>query len=199
MIAAMTIPSAYVYAHGIKSSSATIEVLPNRLVNIKVQFHIVDFLHNTPESRALPLQVLASMPKKMFALLYQSVLAIFDAELQVTLRSQASLNPKPVSLNLRLPTSEQAHRLLKRELVENNHSGQGSPPYTFDDRRFYQVFNYDFRLSTEQNIGDLNIIFPRELGEVYVSFITPQMRHVEPGKIWSFVDRAAKHLDSEYP
>lgn len=189
IMVALSINSSGVYAHGVKSSSATVEILPNRLVNLKVQFHLLDFLHHSPESGVLTLPAVASMPEHMFVSLYQSVLADFDDNLQV------SLGEEPAVLNLRLPSPRQAHGLLKREFVESKYAGQGSPPYTFDDRRFYQIFNYDFRLTPEQNIDDLHIRFPSKLGKIYVSFVSPQTRDVTPGEIWSFEERAAKRLD----
>jgi hypothetical protein len=183
------IPSASSYAHGVKSSSAAIEALPNRLVNIKVQFNLVDFFSNSPQANALPLQVLAAMPEKMFALLYQSILDTFDTELQVTLQSQTSPKGRNAPLNPRLPSAAQAQQLLQSELAHLSRSKEAEFYYTLDDRRFYQVFNYDFRLTTEESIEGLTIAFPHKLGEVYISFNTPQMRHLEPGETWSYADR----------
>ena len=194
IVALMTF-SAGVNAHGIKSSSATVEVLPNRLVNIKVQFHMVDVLHAAPGTSALTLPVVAAMPEQMFASLYEAMLAEFDVGLQASLLAQPGLSRQSVVLNKRLPSAQQVQGVLKRELVESKYAGQGKPPYTFNDRRFYQIFNYDFRLAPGQSIDDLKIVFPAQLGEIFVSFTAPQTRNVAPGETWSIPYNGEKRLN----
>ena len=76
--------------------------------------------------------------------------------------------------------------LLKRELIETK-VVQGSKDnlYTFSDRRFYQVFYYDFRVSSADDLKQMSVKFPKELGAVYTTYTESINQEVHPGHTWS--------------
>lgn len=56
--------------------------------------------------------------------MYRSLLASFDTDLHVTLETPSGFDGQPVAPNKRLPSAQQVHGVLKRELVEKKFAGQ---------------------------------------------------------------------------
>mgnify|MGYP001130771186 FL=1 len=109
MLMATTVLS--VEGHGLASASAKIEVRPNRLVELRVQFDFIELLNHG--SKVYTLAVVAALPDEKFALLYKEVIKLFDNELKVMLGTKA------VVLNKRYPTAQQMFSLLKGQLVDS--------------------------------------------------------------------------------
>ena len=191
--------SPFSLAHGLKDPTANIEVFPNGLVNIKVQFYLLDFLKRQgAANETVDLAALAVMPPPVFQMVYDTVRQAFVEQLTVTchaakldrktageLQAEPQFDAQQLILNRRFPSGEQAHRLIQREVVEAQYANSGKPPYTYDDRRFFQVFNADFKLTAKQSAECLRIRLPSELGTVYVSYSSIQARHVDADEEWS--------------
>ncbi|UVW34029.1 hypothetical protein NYF23_08260 [SAR92 clade bacterium H455] len=162
--------------HGLSSASAKIEVRPSRLVELSVQFDFIKLLNHG--ANAYPLAVVASLPEQKFALLYKEVIKLFDNELKVMVGNKA------VVLNKRYPTEQQMLSLLKGQLVDAQFSSQGSMPYTYSDRRFFQVLSFDFKLITAQQLSDMQVTFPKELGDIYITYSKSKSSNLHPGESW---------------
>ncbi len=82
------------------------------------------------------------------------------------------------------PAQEKMFSLIKTEFIESkiNHT----TPYTYSDRRFYQVLNFDVRLSNIKDMAQLSIIFPKELGDVYVTYTQSNNQEIHPGETWQY-------------
>jgi hypothetical protein len=162
--------------HGLTSASAKIEVRPSRLVELSVQFDFIELLNHG--SKVYPLAVVASLPEEKFALLYREVIKLFDNEVKVMLGNKA------VVLNKRYPTAQQMFSLLKGQLVDSQFSNQTSKLYTYSDRRFFQVLSFDFKLITAQQLNDMQVTFPKELGDIYVTYSKSKSSSLHPGEPW---------------
>ena len=165
-----------VEGHGLASASAKIEVRPSRLVELTVQFDFIELLNHG--SKVYPLPVVASLPEEKFALLYKEVIKLFDNELKVM------LDTKAVVLNKRYPTEQQMFSLLKGQMVDSQFSSQVSAPYTYSDRRFFQVLSFDFKLITSQQLSDMKVTFPKQLGDIYVTYSRSKSSSLHPGEPW---------------
>ena len=165
-----------VEGHGLASASAKIEVRPSRLVELTVQFDFIELLNHG--SKVYPLPVVASLPEEKFALLYKEVIKLFDKELKVMLGTKA------VVLNKRYPTEQQMFSLLKGQMVDSQFSNQVSAPYTYSDRRFFQVLSFDFKLITAQQLSDMKVTFPKQLGDIYVTYSKSKSSSLHPGEPW---------------
>ena len=174
MLMATTVLS--VEGHGLASASAKIEVRPNRLVELRVQFDFIELLNH--DSKVYPLAVVAALPDEKFALLYKEVIKLFDNELKVMLGTKA------VVLNKRYPTAQQMFSLLKGQLVDSQFSNPASKLYTYSDRRFFQVLAFDFKLLTAQESSQLKVTFPKELGDIYITYSKPKSSSLHPGESW---------------
>jgi len=172
----MTTAALSVEGHGLASASAKIEVRPSRLVELTVQFDFVELLNHGP--KAYPLAVVAALPDEKFALLYKEVIKLFDSELKV------AVGTKAVVLNKRYPTAQQMFSLLKGQLVNSQFSNQTSKLYTYSDRRFFQVLAFDFKLATAQELNQLTVTFPKELGDIYITYSKPKSSSLHPGEPW---------------
>ena len=144
--------------HGLTSTSAKIEVRPSRLVEISVQFDFIELLNQG--SRRYPLAIVAALPEDKFGLLYKEVVKLFDRELKVLLSNEQ------VVLNRRYPSQQQVFSLLKNQFVDSQFSTKSRMPYTYSDRRFFQVMSFDFKLVTTKKLENLAVIFPQQLGDV---------------------------------
>ena len=165
-----------VEGHGLASASAKIEVRPSRLVELTVQFDFIELLNHG--SKVYPLPIVASLPEEKFALLYKEVIKLFDNELKVM------LDTKAVVLNKRYPTEQQMFSLLKGQMVDSQFSSQVSAPYTYSDRRFFQVLSFDFKLITSQQLSDMKVTFPKQLGDIYVTYSRSKSSSLHPGEPW---------------
>jgi hypothetical protein len=165
-----------VEGHGLASASAKIEVRPSRLVELTVQFDFIELLNHG--SKVYPLPIVASLPEEKFALLYKEVIKLFDNELKVM------LDTKAVLLNKRYPTEQQMFSLLKGQMVDSQFSSQVSAPYTYSDRRFFQVLSFDFKLITSQQLSDMKVTFPKQLGDIYVTYSRSKSSSLHPGEPW---------------
>ena len=173
------------YGHGLRESTAEIKVLENRLVTIKVQFNLIDYLNSEARSKSpIDLEMISVMPEGMFESVYASVTESFLSGMQVFCK-RLDGSAQRIHINARFPSAQQAKGLIKRERVEKQYSGNGKPPYTYSDRRFFQVFNFDFRLAKGDSIDCLRMRFPSQLADVFTSFSEQQTRHVAPMSEWS--------------
>jgi hypothetical protein len=166
-----------VQSHGLKSASATISVRPNHLIELQVQFDFIQLLNH--KNKNYSLGVIAALSDEDFGRLYDEVIKLFDRAL--LLEGEGHL----LSLNRRYPSQSQMFGLLKRQFIESKLSGkQKAAPYTFSDRRFYQVFFFDFKMRPSQSLKDLEVTFPEELGDVYVTVTRSRNREVHAGEVW---------------
>jgi len=77
--------------------------------------------------------------------------------------------------------------LIKREFIESRLiQGAKNIPYTFNERRFYQVFYFDFLISSPRDLQELSIAFPKELGTVYTTFTESTNQELHQGDIWTY-------------
>jgi len=172
--------------HGITSTTAQLEVRPNNLVELNIQFDLIELLNHHGTKYTL-VQV-ASLKPKTFGVLYQEVIKLFDARLKLTIGNGL------VKTNKRYPSAEQVLNLLKRELIHVNFTfPQKEAPYTFSDRRYYQQFYFDFRANIEKDLSQLQIEFPKELGNVYVTISTSVTRELHNGETWRPSERYSHH------
>ncbi len=174
-IAALALPMNS-YSHGISTATAKISARPAGVVELRVQFDFIDLLNHNSHDYSLP--VIASLSQKEFGLLYKEVIKLFKNKLKIK-NGAATLQP-----NMRLPTQEQMFSLIKTEFIESKISH--TKPYTYSDRRFYQVLNFDVRLSNIKDMAQLSIIFPKELGEVYVTYTQSNNQEVHRGEAWNY-------------
>lgn len=165
------------YSHGLTSASAEVEVRPNNLIELRVQFDFVELLNHEAEKYSLPL--LVSLPEQTFAIFYTEVISLFDRALIINNGADA------VDLNRRYPSQQQMFALLKREFAQSQFASKQSIPYTFDERRFYQQFFFDFRVQSAEDIENLAISFPKELGNIYVTLSKSTNTEVHQGDTWS--------------
>ncbi len=167
-----------VFGHGVTSTTAKLEVRPNNLVELRVQFDLIELLNHNATKYSLP-QV-ASLKPETFGLLYQEIIKLFNTQLKI--KNANAL----VATNKRYPSKEQVFNLLKRELINVNFSSpQKETPYTFSDRRYYQQFYFDFRINTEKDLDHLQVEFPKELGNVYVTISRSVTRELHKGEVWN--------------
>ncbi|MCO1336490.1 hypothetical protein MO867_19340 [Microbulbifer sp. OS29] len=171
-----TLTSFGAQSHGLISTTAKVEVRPNNLVELQVQFDFIALLNHRSKDYQLP--VVATLSPEKYGLLYQAVTKLFDQHLEV------SVGGAPVKLNRRYPSRDQMFEVTKRQFIESSFSGVDSTPYTFSDRRFYQRFFFDFKVSSREDINKLVVSFPKELGGIYVSFVQPVSKEVHSGEPW---------------
>jgi hypothetical protein len=166
------------FAHGVTSTTAKLEVRPNNLVELRVQFDLIELLNHQAEKYSLP-QV-ASLTPETFGKLYQEVIKLFDKKMSI------QVGDRVVAVNKRYPSKDQVLKLLKRELMEVNFSSDNKEaPYTFSDRRFYQQFFFDFRLNVKKDLKRLHLDFPNELGNIYLTMSTSKTLELHKGESWS--------------
>lgn len=175
LISVMTL-SVNSYSHGISSATATISARPAGVVELSVQFDFIDLLNHNSHNYSLP--VIAALSEKEFGLLYKEVMKLFSNNLKIKKGSEA-LPP-----NMRFPTQEQMYSLIKTEFIESKITH--TKPYTYSDRRFYQILNFDVRLSNPSDIAQLSITFPKELGDVYVTYTQSTNQEVHRGGSWNY-------------
>ena len=172
--------------HGVTSATAKLEVRPNNLVELKVQFDFIELLNHKAIKYSLP--QIASLKPETFAVIYQEVIKLFNNQLTIT------HGDKFVTTNKRYPSNEQVLKLLKRELIEVNFSSPNKQaPYTFSDRRFYQQFYFDFRLNNAEDLSQLQVAFPKELGNVYVTVSQSTTRELHKGEMWRPTESYSHH------
>lgn len=165
-------------AHGLTSASATIELRPNRLVELKVQFDLIDLLNH--KEKKYSLSSLASLNDEQFAQLYSQIVKLFDVRLNV--KNKQGL----MTLHRRYPSKEDVFMLIKRQFISETLDIEAQAiPYTFSDRRYYQIVYFDFKLNDSSRIDDVLVEFPDELGDIYVTYAEPTTREVHKGEIWS--------------
>ena len=168
------------YSHGISSATATISARPAGVVELSVQFDFIDLLNHNSHNYSLP--VIAALSEKEFGLLYKEVIKLFSNNLKI------KKGPEALPPNMRFPTQEQMYSLIKTEFIESKitHTKPYTYTYTYSDRRFYQILNFDVRLSNPSDIAQLSIIFPKELGDVYVTYTQSSNQEVHRGGSWSY-------------
>lgn len=165
------------YTHGITSTTATIALRPANLVELQVQFNFIDLLNHKSNNYSLPL--IASLSDDKFGLLYQEVIKLFNKELRITKGIEI------LEINARFPTQIQMFDLIKREFIEKRvMKNAKNIPYTFDERRFYQVVYFDFLINSAEDIQKLSITFPQPLGTVYVTLTQSSNQEVHKGAAW---------------
>lgn len=165
------------YGHGITATSAEIQVRPSNLIELKLQFNWIDLLNYQSNQYTLP--VVASLPKEKFTLLYNEVKKLFQKELVIKKGSTR------LEMNMRFPSQEQVLKLLKREFVESQlQQTQTDIPYTFSDRRFYQIFYVDFLIDSHKDINALSISFPKPLGNIYTTLSYSSNQELHQGTVW---------------
>ena len=164
------------YSHGIKTATAKISARPAGVVEISVQFNFIDLLNHNSHDYSLP--VIAALSEKEFGLLYKEVIKLFKHKLIIKNGS------KTLPSNMRLPTQAQMFSLIKTEFIESKITHQ--KPYTFSDRRFYQVMNFDVRLTNTQDLALLSVVFPKELGDVYVTYTQSNNQEIHRGEVWRY-------------
>ncbi len=174
-IAAMTL-SINGYSHGISSATAKISARPAGVVEISVQFNFIDLLNHNSHDYSLP--VIAGLSEKEFGLLYKEVIKLFKNNLKIKKGSKILLP------NMRPPTQEQMFSLIKTEFIESKIIHK--KPYTYSDRRFYQIMNFDVRLAGTQDLAQLSVIFPKELGDVYVTYTQSNNQEIHRGEAWVY-------------
>ena len=163
--------------HGVTSTTAQLEVRPNNLVELKVQFDLIELLNH--HGTKYTLAQVAALKPETFGVLYREVIKLFNKRLKLKVGNSL------VKINKRYPSAEQVLNLLKRELIHVNFSSpQKETPYTFSDRRYYQQFYLDFRANIEKDLGRLQVEFPKELGNVYVTLSTSVTRELHKGETW---------------
>ena len=124
----------------------------------------------------------------ILCLLYRAVIKLFDRDLII------QKGAKTLGINTQFPTQQQVFSLLKREFIESQFiNDPKNRPYTFSDRRFYQVFYFDFLINSPQHIEDLSLSFPKELGGVYVTLTRSSNQEVTPGETWTDKKALNKH------
>ena len=171
-----------VFAHGITSTTAKLEVRPNNLVELNIQFDLIELLNH--HGTKYTLAQVAALKPQTFSVLYQEITKLFDTQLKLKVRNNL------LKTNKRYPSAQQVLNLLKRELIDVNFSSpQKQIPYTFSDRRYYQQFYFDFRANIEKDLSQLQIEFPKELGNVYVTVSTSATRELHKGEIWNPSER----------
>ena len=164
-------------SHGVKSATANVEVRPGNLIELKVQFDLIKLLNHNSNQYSLAL--IAALPDEKFALFYQEIIKLFDKRLMIKSAG------KPVSVNKRYPSQQQVAQLIKRQFISSRLSTeQATDPYTFSDRRYYQVFYFDFRLSSKQDLDNLSVVFPPELGNIYITLSHSSNHEVHSGEAW---------------
>ncbi len=165
------------YSHGLVSAASKIELRPNNLVEIQVQFDFIKLLNYRSKDYALP--VIASLPKEKFGLLYVEVIKLFDKHLEVKKGKDL------IALNKRYPSQERMFDVIKKQFIENKFSLKNKgAPYTFSDRRYYQVFNFDFKISEKEDLNKLRISFPKALGNIDVTYSEPTTKELHKGEAW---------------
>lgn len=196
--------SIYADAHGVASSTAKVEYRSSNIVELKIQFELPPVLnysnsaqphsqraslhdhpgalgkpHSTVPSNPYRLPVLASLSEDQFALLYKDLVALFERSVRVY------LNGKEIALHARYPSQSQMFELVKQQFAEDMiMKGRKTVPYTFSDRRFYQQFYYDFKLASKQDLPDLEVVFPNELGSIYVTYSQSVSYELHSGERW---------------
>lgn len=167
------------FGHGLVSTTAEVSLRPHNLIEVQVQFDFSALLNHN--SNAYSLSLLASLNDEKFGLLYGEVIKLFDRRLIVKNKGI------PIDLHRRYPTQEQVFGLLKQQFIESTMGpSQFSLPYTYSDRRFYQLAFFDLKLNSSEDLKNLEITFPPELGDVYVTFNEPKTVEVHKGKAWSY-------------
>ena len=164
------------YSHGIKTATAKISARPAGVVEISVQFNFIDLLNHNSHDYSLP--VIAALSEKEFGLLYKEVIKLFKNNLKI------KNGTKTLPPNIRFPTQAQMFSLIKSEFINSKITHK--KPYTFSDRRFYQVMHFDVRLTGKQDLAKLSINFPKELGGVYVTYTESSNQEIHHGETWRY-------------
>ena len=172
------------YSHGLTSTTAKIALRPGNLIELRVQFDFMGILNHRSHDYSLP--VIASLPEDKFGLLYNEVIKLFKTKLTVKLGNDSLTDT--ITTNMRFPSQQQVMNVLKRQFIQSQFlQDKNNTPYTFSDRRFYQVFSFDFRLNALEDLKDLSITFPKPLGEVYVTYSESSNQAIHSGSDWRFI------------
>ena len=178
IIAILMLLSTHSQSHGITSASAHIAVRPGHLIELQIQFNFIDLLNHKSNDYSLP--IIAALSEQKFGLLYKAVITLFNQKLIIKKAGNT------LSLNKRLPTQKQVFALIKRQFVESRFiKDKKNTPYTFSDRRFYQVFYFDFLLNAPTDLDQLSISFPQQLGTVYVTLTESSNQAIHQGDVWT--------------
>ena len=166
------------YGHGVVSTSVNITSRPNHLIEIKVQFNLYDLLSHAGKNYTLT--QLPSMTEAQFESIYNDIVNIFNNELV------ANYEGKAIPLNSRYPSKEQVYALIKREFIESmmSDTAKKNLPYTFDERRFYHVFYFGFKMLDSTKLNLLKIDFPRALGDINVTYSTSKTTVLHEDESW---------------
>lgn len=168
------------HSHGLTSTTAKIALRPGNLIELRVQFDFMGILNHRSHDYSLP--VIASLPEGKFGLLYIEVTKLFKTKLKVKIGNDT------IDTNIRFPSQQQVMNVLKRQFIQSQFlQDNNNTPYTFSDRRFYQVFSFDFRLNSLEGLKDLSITFPKPLGEVYVTYSESSNQAIHSGSDWRFI------------
>ncbi|MCB0352988.1 MAG: hypothetical protein KDD64_05660 [Bdellovibrionales bacterium] len=167
------------YGHGIHSATAQVALRPGGLIEVEVQYNLVDLLNHGSQEYSLP--IIASLSEEQFELLHTEVLKLFTKALII------KIGERRIGLHIRFPTSDEMFAVIKREFIEAKIGGHDqSDLYTLSDRRFYQKAYFDFRLVSMDDLKSLSVEFPKELGPVYVTYIESKNSLVSPGALWEY-------------
>jgi hypothetical protein len=164
-------------SHGVISATAKITHREFNIVEIQVQFDLINLLNHN--SKNYPLPIVASLPNDQFGQLYNEVKKLFARSLKVKIAE------KLIPLNHRFPSQDAMFGVISRQFLEQSLARKKNVPYTFSDRRFYQVVYFDFRVTGESDINQLAISFPKELGNLGVTFVESFTKEVHSGSTWT--------------
>lgn len=192
------------YAHGLISSAATITSRANHLMEIKLQFNLLTVIdnledihnindkinastdtmahraHSTAKHQRYTLSQLVALSDKQFSVLYKELITHLDKSLQV------SIAGRNITLNKRYPSQQQVSSLIKREFIESlmSEKAKRSTPYTYNERRHYQVFYVGFKVNNEAERNALKVTFPDALGDLNVTYSESTTSLLHKGQVW---------------
>ena len=165
-------------AHGLTMSTASVMIRNKTHVIVRLQYDPVLLLHQITSGKnpPPPLPLLANMPDELFEKQYHAIQSIFTQKLSLRFAG------KPVhSVRLRFPTVPQFRKQIRarfmHEVIQAQSKGKQEP---HNDRQYYQTIEADGFLPDSPTKGALEIHFPRELGQILVTFSQPQSQTLTP-------------------
>lgn len=157
------------YGHGLKPATANIQLHPNNIVTVSVDFDLVELLNHKQHQYSLPL--LSSLSQDDFSKLYLSVTKLFNEKLTLL------VSEKEQQLNRHYPSAHDVQKVIKAQFIEQQMAANNaSVLYTQSERRYYQRFSFDMKLAPTFVIEDVEISFPQPLGNIYVTYSEPISR-----------------------
>lgn len=175
-----------VLAHGLSMTTAEIALRHNKHISLTIRTSLSElFARMHWQEKPASLLHLASGDNKTLTLFRQQLNSLFTAQMPVY-SGKLLLD----SQRARLPGIQQLRKMLQKEIADQVLTGnKGKHEHGEQDRQNYLVAYIDgFLIANDEadNLEELQVRFPTELGDILVSYVEPKVQTLTKGKQHTF-------------